>query len=211
LSFRKGNQPWPSAIDTLAHFSAASLQLFFANLLLTAVIVVIAHKTYDQARGVNAADLRVATLAAIPVIVVIAVVGRYMARETDEFVRMMVVQALLWGLGVTFVAIHFSAAKSASRKPCARWRRPLPMFVVSFFKKPHIFLLLVFIFLYRAGEGQVIKVGEGVAGTAVSSRPALGRRPGPHFPASRRIYGVFGSAAFILAAFWADTSSPGWA
>jgi PAT family beta-lactamase induction signal transducer AmpG len=31
--------------------------------------------------------------------------------------------------------------------------------VISFFKKPHIFLLLVFIFLYRAGEGQVMKVG----------------------------------------------------
>ncbi len=31
--------------------------------------------------------------------------------------------------------------------------------VVSFFKKPHILLLLVFILLYRAGEGQVAKVG----------------------------------------------------
>jgi hypothetical protein len=48
-----------------------------------------------------------ATLAAIPVIGVIAVVGRSLARETDEFIRMMVVQALLWGLGVTFVADTF--------------------------------------------------------------------------------------------------------
>src|SRR5208283_4962134 len=31
--------------------------------------------------------------------------------------------------------------------------------VVSFFRKPNIFFLLVFIFLYRAGEGQVVKVG----------------------------------------------------
>lgn len=31
--------------------------------------------------------------------------------------------------------------------------------VVSFFKKRNIWLLLIFIFLYRAGEGQVIKVG----------------------------------------------------
>jgi PAT family beta-lactamase induction signal transducer AmpG len=31
--------------------------------------------------------------------------------------------------------------------------------VVSFFKKPHIFLLLIFILLYRTGEGQVAKVG----------------------------------------------------
>ena len=92
------------------HFSPLqrrSLQLFFANLLLTAVIVVIAHKTYDQARASMLLTYVLATLAAIPVIVVIAVVGRYMARETDEFVRMMVVQALLWGLGVTFVADTF--------------------------------------------------------------------------------------------------------
>jgi hypothetical protein len=71
------------------------------------VIVVIAHKTYDQARASMLLTYVLATLAAIPVIVVIAVVGRYMARETDEFVRMMVVQALLWGLGVTFVADTF--------------------------------------------------------------------------------------------------------
>jgi hypothetical protein len=44
-----------------------------------------------------------AILPAIPVIGIIAVVGRYLARENDEFVRMMVVQALLWGLGITFV------------------------------------------------------------------------------------------------------------
>ncbi|MGA3082640.1 MAG: MFS transporter [Terracidiphilus sp.] len=31
--------------------------------------------------------------------------------------------------------------------------------VVCFFKKPNIYLLLIFIFLYRAGEGQVTKVG----------------------------------------------------
>ncbi len=31
--------------------------------------------------------------------------------------------------------------------------------VVTFFRKPSILLLLLFIFLYRAGEGQVIKIG----------------------------------------------------
>jgi PAT family beta-lactamase induction signal transducer AmpG len=65
--------------------------------------------------------------------------------------------------------------------------------VVSFFKKPHIFLLLVFIFLYRAGEGQVIKVGP-LFLRALRSGGGLGltsRQVGA-------IYGVFGSAAFIL-------------
>jgi len=31
--------------------------------------------------------------------------------------------------------------------------------VVSFLKKPNIYLLLLFIVLYRAGEGQVVKIG----------------------------------------------------
>jgi MFS transporter, PAT family, beta-lactamase induction signal transducer AmpG len=31
--------------------------------------------------------------------------------------------------------------------------------VVTFFRKPHIWLLLVFIFLYRLGEGQALKIG----------------------------------------------------
>ena len=31
--------------------------------------------------------------------------------------------------------------------------------VVTFFKKPNVYLILVLILLYRAGEGQVVKVG----------------------------------------------------
>jgi len=42
-------------------------------------------------------------LPAIPVAAMIFIVGRYLRRETDEFVRMMVVQALLWGLGITMI------------------------------------------------------------------------------------------------------------
>jgi hypothetical protein len=76
-------------------------------LLLTALLVEIAHKRYEQTHPSMALTYVLATLAAIPVIGVIAVVGRYLARENDEFVRMMVVQALLWGLGVTFVADTF--------------------------------------------------------------------------------------------------------
>jgi hypothetical protein len=83
------------------------LRLFGANLLLTAVLVLIAQHRYEHAHTSMVLTYVLAALAAIPVIAVIAVVGRYLARETDEFVRMMVVQALLWGLGVTFVADTF--------------------------------------------------------------------------------------------------------
>jgi PAT family beta-lactamase induction signal transducer AmpG len=65
--------------------------------------------------------------------------------------------------------------------------------VVSFFKKKNIYLLLVFIFLYRAGEGQVIKVGPLFLR---ASRESGGL--GLSFQKVGAIYGVFGSAAFIL-------------
>jgi len=65
--------------------------------------------------------------------------------------------------------------------------------LVSFFKKKNIYLLLVFIFLYRAGEGQVIKVGP-LFLRAARSAGGLGLS----FQEVGAIYGVFGSGAFIL-------------
>ena len=65
--------------------------------------------------------------------------------------------------------------------------------IASFFKKPSIIFLLVFIFLYRAGEGQVIKVGP-LFLQADRSTGGLGLSL-QQFGA---IYGTFGSAAFIL-------------
>lgn len=65
--------------------------------------------------------------------------------------------------------------------------------VVSFFKKPNVYMLLVFIFLYRAGEGQVIKVGP-LFLQAVRASGGLGLNP----QQVGAIYGVFGSVAFIF-------------
>ena len=65
--------------------------------------------------------------------------------------------------------------------------------VVSFFRKPRILLLLVFIFLYRAGEGQVIKIGPlFLQGDRASGGLGLTLQQ------FGTIYGTFGSAAFIL-------------
>jgi PAT family beta-lactamase induction signal transducer AmpG len=64
--------------------------------------------------------------------------------------------------------------------------------VVSFFQKPKILFLLVFILLYRAGEGQVVRIGplflvdHRVAGGLGLSTDQFGT-----------IYGTFGTVAFI--------------
>lgn len=65
--------------------------------------------------------------------------------------------------------------------------------VVSFFTKPNVLLVLLFIFLYRAGEGQIIKVGPLFLQAARSTR-GLGLDP----KAVGAIYGVFGSVAFVV-------------
>jgi PAT family beta-lactamase induction signal transducer AmpG len=64
---------------------------------------------------------------------------------------------------------------------------------LSFFKKPKIYLLLLFIFLYRVGEGQVIKVGP-LFLQAARNTGGLGLNAKD----VGAIYGVFGSVAFVL-------------
>ena len=65
--------------------------------------------------------------------------------------------------------------------------------VVDFCKKPNIWFLLVFVFLFRAGEGQVVKVGP-LFLKAARADGGIGLTTA-QFGA---IYGTFGTAAFIL-------------
>lgn len=65
--------------------------------------------------------------------------------------------------------------------------------VVTFFRKKNVLLLLLFVFLYRAGEGQVIKVGP----LFLQGERATGGL-GLSLQQFGTIYGTFGSAAFIL-------------
>jgi PAT family beta-lactamase induction signal transducer AmpG len=65
--------------------------------------------------------------------------------------------------------------------------------VVDFCKKPNIWFLLLFVFLFRAGEGQVVKVGP-LFLKAARAEGGIGLTTA-QFGA---IYGTFGTAAFIL-------------
>ena len=64
--------------------------------------------------------------------------------------------------------------------------------IVSFFKKPSIYWLMLFIFLYRAGEGQVVRIGPLFL---VDARAAGGL--GLSTEQFGTIYGTFGTLAFI--------------
>ncbi len=65
--------------------------------------------------------------------------------------------------------------------------------VVDFFKKPNIWFLLLFVFLYRAGEGQVVKIGP-LFLKAARDQGGIGLSTAQF----GTIYGTFGTAAFIL-------------
>ena len=64
--------------------------------------------------------------------------------------------------------------------------------VVSFLRKPNIYLLLLFILLYRAGEGQIVKIGPLFL---VDKRAAGGL--GLTTDQFGTIYGSFGTIAFV--------------
>jgi hypothetical protein len=67
-------------------------------------ITIIVRGAMEHAHPSQAAIYGLAVLAAAPVGALIFIAGRYLARETDEFVRMLVVKAMLWGFGVTMMA-----------------------------------------------------------------------------------------------------------
>lgn len=64
--------------------------------------------------------------------------------------------------------------------------------IVRFFRKPNIILLLIFIFLYRAGEGQLVKIGP-LFLKAARADHGLGLSTAQF----GTIYGTFGTGAFI--------------
>ena len=84
-------------------------------------------------------------------------------------------------------------AKSARSESVRRSAETFKDVVVSFFRKPHIYLLLVFIFLYRLGEGQVVTIGP-LFLKASRANGGLGLTTAQF----GTIYGTFGTAAFIL-------------
>jgi hypothetical protein len=45
----------------------------------------------------------IALIGAAPIILTVAAIGRYLAKETDEYLRSVAVQAILWGFGVTMI------------------------------------------------------------------------------------------------------------
>lgn len=94
---------FPSCKKKLSPLQRRSLQMFGGNLSLIVGISVASQYFVEHGHPSKTVALCLAVLVAIPVVGIMAVVGRYLRQETDEFVRLLVTQALLWGLGLTMV------------------------------------------------------------------------------------------------------------
>ena len=76
----------------------------FGTLLVLTMLTFISARTVGDYSLVSKPVLHlIELLPAIPVAAMIFIVGRYLKQETDEFVRMLVTQSLLWALGVTMI------------------------------------------------------------------------------------------------------------
>ena len=117
--------------------------------------------------------------------------------------RMPVVRAwmiIFAAVGITMVVLSLFHARVLPSGGEERHADSLPEMlktfwdvVISFFKKPNILFLLLFVFLYRAGEGQVVKIGP-LFLKAARDQGGLGLTTAQF----GTIYGTFGTAAFIL-------------
>ena len=88
---------------SLSPLQRRSMQLFGCNLIFAVALTTVARMVNEDRHLAPPLAWLLAIAPAIPVAGTVAVVGRYLKRETDEFVRSLVVQSLLWGLGVTMV------------------------------------------------------------------------------------------------------------
>jgi PAT family beta-lactamase induction signal transducer AmpG len=97
-------------------------------------------------------------------------------------------------LGLVLIALGIYHAAALPSSPAAAGVTAATFLdvVVSFLKKPRIILLLTFILLYRAAEGQVVRIGPLFL---VDHRSAGGL--GLTTDQFGTIYGTFGTAAFI--------------
>ncbi len=81
-----------------------SMRLFGGYMGLVVALTVIGRWMVEEGHPSRATVYLLAILPGIPVALMMAQAGRYLARESDEFVRLIVMQALLWGFGITLVA-----------------------------------------------------------------------------------------------------------
>jgi MFS transporter, PAT family, beta-lactamase induction signal transducer AmpG len=130
----------------------------------------------------------------------LVVVAGLLEKRTDVPHAWMMIFALMGLILVALSLYHTRMLPSGRAERRAESTRQMAAtfwdVVVTFFRKPHIYLLLLFILLYRAGEGQVVRMGP----PFLLDHRSLGGL-GLATDQVGTIYGTFGSVAFLSGSF----------
>jgi len=81
-----------------------SLAKFGSLMLLAVAMLAVAHWAAEHRTVAKSLVMVLDLLPAFPIMMMILVVSQYLTRETDEFIRLLVMRSLLWGIGATMVA-----------------------------------------------------------------------------------------------------------
>jgi hypothetical protein len=92
---------WNRNFSPLQRWSMAK---FGSLMILTVVTLAGAHEAAEHSTVSKSLVMVLDLLPTIPILAMIVVVSRYLTRETDEFIRLLVMRSLLWGIGTTMVA-----------------------------------------------------------------------------------------------------------
>jgi PAT family beta-lactamase induction signal transducer AmpG len=126
----------------------------------------------------------------------LVILAGYLERIFDVRHAWMVIFAAMGLLLVAVATYHWRMLPSVEAERKSESVRQMAAtfgdVIVTFLKKPSIYWLMLFIFLYRAGEGQVVRIGPLFL---VDSRAAGGL--GLTTEQFGTIYGTFGTIAFI--------------
>jgi len=75
--------------------------LFYGCWGLTAVFMLLVKFVFLHQHPVGIPAYVLAVVPAVPFVTCIVIAGRYLYRETDEFMRILTTQSMLWGAGIT--------------------------------------------------------------------------------------------------------------
>jgi hypothetical protein len=81
-----------------------SMAKFGSLMILAVATLAAAHEAAEHSTVSKSLVMLLDLLPVIPIVAMIMVVSRYLTRETDEFIRLLVMRSLLWGIGTTMVA-----------------------------------------------------------------------------------------------------------
>ena len=97
MLFARGNRNFSS-------LQRRSLARFGSLMVLAVVALSVAHGAAERGAVSKSLVMVLDLLPVVPIVAMILVVSQYLTRETDEFIRLLVMRSLLWGIGTTMVA-----------------------------------------------------------------------------------------------------------